>query len=74
MKDQNCWSHYYLVSMATFPTHCDITMGVYCDVILSMLHHTFYEWGSHVEYLLAENRLLLVDCKEVVHSISEKNK
>ncbi len=30
------------------PTHCDITMGVYCDVIVPLSLITFHEWGSHI--------------------------
>ncbi len=30
------------------PTHCDITMNVYCDVIRPLSGNTFQEWDSHI--------------------------
>ncbi len=30
------------------PTHCDITMGVYCNVIVPLLCTTFHEWCSDI--------------------------
>ncbi len=39
----------WVFTVMLFP-HCDITMGVYCDVIPSFSHDTFDEWRSHLEY------------------------
>ncbi len=51
MKEVGWWSHDCLVLMATppthDPTHCDITMGVYCD-ITSLSGTTFQ--ASHMKH------------------------
>ncbi len=39
-----------MIAKTTLPTHCDITMGVYCDIITSLSCNTFHEWGSHGEH------------------------
>ncbi len=49
-----CWSNitypllWNVVAYTTSPTHCDITMGVYCDVIRPLSFITFQEWSSHI--------------------------
>ncbi len=57
---------HYIVAQTTPPTHCDMTMGVYCEIIgqwWSRWYGTFYLlwWGYYFYY------------KEIVHSISDEN-
>ncbi len=60
------------------PTHCDIRMHAYCDVILLLSQYTVYESDSHMEYFTCCDEYYYsyyqYSYKEIVFSISDKNK